>query len=68
MNNMHKLVTSYCIKGMSTVVYPVSDLPRAKALFSRLLGVEPAYDDSHYVGFTVPGGDDPVPILGLDPT
>jgi predicted enzyme related to lactoylglutathione lyase len=67
MDNVHKLVTSYCIKGVSTVVYPVSDLSRAKALFSRLLGVEPAYDDSRYVGFTAPEGDDPVPLLGLDP-
>lgn len=64
---MHKLVTSYSLTGVSTVVYPVSDLPAAKALFSRLLGVEPTYDDAYYVGFTVPGSEDPIPILGLDP-
>ena len=49
-------------KGVSTVIYPVSDLADAKALFSRLLDAEPAYDDAYYVGFPV--GD---MQIGLDP-
>jgi predicted enzyme related to lactoylglutathione lyase len=54
-------------KGVSTVVYPVSDLAKAKAVFSRLLGVEPLYDDPYYVGYGLPGQEDGVPVLGLDP-
>ena len=54
-------------KGVSTVVYPVSDLAKAKSIFSRLLGVEPLYDDPYYVGYVLAGQDDGVPILGLDP-
>ncbi len=54
-------------KGVSTVVYPVSDLAKAKSIFSRLLGVEPLYDDPSYVGYSVAEQDNGVPILGLDP-
>lgn len=54
-------------KAASTVIYPVSDLAAAKALYRRLLGVDPMYDDPHYVGFGVKGQEDPVPVLGLDP-
>ncbi|MBI5230803.1 MAG: glyoxalase [Coriobacteriales bacterium] len=54
-------------QAASTIVYPVSDLASAKAIFGRLLGVEPMYDDSYYVGFGVEGQEDPVPVLGLDP-
>jgi predicted enzyme related to lactoylglutathione lyase len=49
-------------KAVRTVIYPVSDLARAKAFFSVLLGAEPAYDDPHYVGFPI--GDQ---HIGLDP-
>ena len=48
--------------GVRTVIYPVSDLPRAKALFSALLGVEPVVDAPYYVQFDV-GGQ----AIGLDP-
>lgn len=48
--------------GINTVIYPVKDLARAKALYSRLLGVEPYTDEAYYVGFRV--GDQEV---GLDP-
>ena len=47
--------------GLSTVIYPVKDLARAKALYAALLG-EPAMDAPYYVGFQV--GDQQ---LGLDP-
>jgi predicted enzyme related to lactoylglutathione lyase len=54
-------------KGVSTVVYPVSDLAKAKSVFNRLLGVEPLYDDAYYVGYSLADADGGVPILGLDP-
>ena len=49
-------------KGMNTVLYPVSDLPSAKALFTRLLGADPVSDAPYYVGFQ--SGDQQI---GLDP-
>ncbi|MET8286731.1 VOC family protein [Streptomyces sp. NPDC048448] len=48
--------------GLKTIVYPVKDLARAKALFSGLLGVEPYADTAYYVGFKDAGQD-----VGLDP-
>jgi predicted enzyme related to lactoylglutathione lyase len=42
-------------KGVTTVLYPVSDLASAKALFTRLLGVDPMADGPYYVGFQVAG-------------
>jgi predicted enzyme related to lactoylglutathione lyase len=48
--------------GLKTVIYPVKDLARAKALFSGLLGVEPYVDEAYYVGFKDAGQD-----VGLDP-
>lgn len=48
--------------GMRTVIYPVRDLARAKALYGRLLGVEPAMDEPYYVGFSAGGQE-----VGLDP-
>jgi predicted enzyme related to lactoylglutathione lyase len=48
--------------GFRTVIYPVSDLAAAKAVFATLLGVEPAQDEPYYVGFGMAGQD-----IGLDP-
>jgi predicted enzyme related to lactoylglutathione lyase len=48
--------------GLKTIIYPVKDLAAAKALYAKLLGVEPAMDAPYYVGFRV--GDQDV---GLDP-
>jgi predicted enzyme related to lactoylglutathione lyase len=48
--------------GMQTVIYPVRDLDKAKALCNRLLGVEPIMDQPYYVGYKVAGQD-----VGLDP-
>lgn len=47
---------------LKTIVYPVKDLARAKALFSGLLGVEPYADTAYYVGFK-----DAYQDVGLDP-
>ena len=47
---------------MRLIVYPAKDLAKSKALFGRLLGVEPYIDGSYYVGFRA--GD---LEFGLDP-
>jgi len=49
-------------QGIKTVIYHVTDLARAKAMFSKLLGIEPYADSAYYVGFRV--GDQEI---GLDP-
>lgn len=48
--------------GLRTVIHPAPDLAAAKALFTRLLGVDPYFDQPFYVGFDVAGYE-----LGLDP-
>ena len=48
--------------GMRTIIYPVKDLDRAKAVFGSLLGVTPTVDAPYYVGYDV--GEQHV---GLDP-
>ena len=41
--------------GIKTVLHPVSDLARAKAVYTALLGVPPQADESYYVGFEAAG-------------
>ena len=36
-----------------TFIYPVTDMARAKMLYSKLLGVEPYADGAYYAGFRV---------------
>jgi len=48
--------------GLRTTVYPAPDLAAAKAWYTRVLGVEPYFDEPFYVGFDVGGYE-----LGLDP-
>lgn len=48
--------------GLRTVNYPAPDLAASKAFFTRLLGSEPYFDETFYVGYTVAGYE-----LGLDP-
>jgi predicted enzyme related to lactoylglutathione lyase len=48
--------------GIRTVIYPVEDLPRAKAMYQALLGTQPYVDEPYYVGFRL--GDQE---FGLDP-
>lgn len=50
-------------QGAKTIIYPVSDLGKAKELFTALLGAEPYVDAPYYVGYRV--GDQET---GLDPT
>jgi hypothetical protein len=49
-------------KGIQTIIYPVSDLAAAKALFGGLADAEPVADAPYYVGWKVAGQD-----IGLDP-
>jgi predicted enzyme related to lactoylglutathione lyase len=48
-------MTSSSIQGIKTVLYPVSDLAAAKAVYAALLGVAPQADSSYYVGFDAAG-------------
>jgi predicted enzyme related to lactoylglutathione lyase len=48
--------------GISLIVYPVMDLPKAKQIYTQLLGVEPYVDAPYYVGYKF--GDQEI---GLDP-
>ncbi|MFE2527302.1 VOC family protein [Streptomyces sp. NPDC059382] len=48
-------MTSSSTQGMKTVLHPVSDLARAKAVYAALLGVAPQTDGPHYVGFESAG-------------
>jgi predicted enzyme related to lactoylglutathione lyase len=63
----------------NTVLYPVKDLDKAKALFTTLFGADPHVDSPYYVGFSVsgaeiglvPGGHDqgmtgPIPYFDVD--
>ena len=47
---------------MRTVIYHAPDLGKAKAWYSKVLGIEPYFDQPFYVGFNVGGYE-----LGLDP-
>jgi predicted enzyme related to lactoylglutathione lyase len=42
-------------QGIKTVLHPVSDLAKAKAVYAALLGVPPQADESYYVGFEAAG-------------
>ena len=48
---------------MKTVLYPVKDLERAKAMFTLLIGAEPHADAPYYVGFSASGAE-----IGLLPS
>jgi uncharacterized protein len=42
-------------EGIKTVLHPVSDLAKAKPVYTALLGVEPQSDAPYYVGFEAAG-------------
>jgi len=42
-------------QGVQTILHPVSDLAKAKAVYTALLGVAPQSDSSFYVGFEAAG-------------
>jgi len=41
--------------GIKTVLHPVADLAKAKAVYTALLGVPPQTDADYYVGYDVAG-------------
>jgi predicted enzyme related to lactoylglutathione lyase len=41
--------------GIQTVLHPVTDLAKAKEVYSALLGVEPTTDSPYYVGYEAEG-------------
>lgn len=57
-------------QGIKTVLHPVTDLEKAKAVYTALLGVAPSADSSYYVGFDtagqhiglVPGSEEAGPV------
>ena len=48
-------MTASSTQGIRTVLHPVSDLAKAKAVYGALLGVEPQADAPYYVGFEAAG-------------
>jgi predicted enzyme related to lactoylglutathione lyase len=48
-------MTGSTTEGIKTVLHPVSDLARAKAIYAALLGMAPQHDASYYVGFEAEG-------------
>jgi predicted enzyme related to lactoylglutathione lyase len=48
--------------GLRTAIYHTPDLAKAKSWYSKILGIEPYFDQPLYVGFNVGGYE-----LGLDP-
>lgn len=55
-------MTTTPLLGLRTVAYPASDLARAKAWYTQVLGQAPYFDQPFYVGFEVGGFE-----LGLLP-
>src|SRR6476469_8729683 len=47
--------SSAMIQGLRTAIYHVSDLPKAKAWYTRVIEKEPYFDQPFYVGFSVGG-------------
>jgi len=48
-------MTGSSTQGIKTVLHPVSDLTKAKAVYTALLGVEPQSDSPYYVGYEAEG-------------
>src|SRR5499427_9138326 len=48
-------MSSSSTEGIKTVLHPVSDLTRAKAVYAALLGIQPQADSDYYVGFDAAG-------------
>ena len=42
-------------QGIQTVLHPVTDLAKAKAVYSALLGMQPSADSPYYVGYEAAG-------------
>jgi predicted enzyme related to lactoylglutathione lyase len=42
-------------QGIKTVLHPVSDVTKAKEIYTALLGLPPQHDSAYYVGFDTEG-------------
>jgi predicted enzyme related to lactoylglutathione lyase len=49
------IMSDASVDGIKTVLHPVSDLGKAKEIYTALLGVTPQADSAYYVGFDVAG-------------
>ena len=54
-------------KGIKTIIYPVKNVNEAKALFRKLLEVEPYADQPYYVGFKIDDQDIGLVPVGNNP-
>jgi predicted enzyme related to lactoylglutathione lyase len=48
-------MTDSSTQGIKTVLHPVSDVTKAKAVYAALLGMAPQHDADYYVGFDTEG-------------
>jgi len=48
-------MTDSSTQGIKTVLHPVSDLEKSKAVYTALLGMPPQTDESYYVGYEAEG-------------
>jgi predicted enzyme related to lactoylglutathione lyase len=48
-------MTDSSTQGIKTVLHPVSDLEKAKAVYTALLGAAPQADSPYYAGYDVAG-------------
>ena len=48
-------MTGSSTEGIKTVLHPVTDLDKAKPVYTALLGVPPQADSPYYVGFEAAG-------------
>ena len=48
-------MTGSATEGIKIVLHPVSDLDRAKAVYTALLGAPPQHEADYYVGYDVEG-------------
>ncbi len=48
-------MTGSSTQGIQIVLHPVSDLAKAKAVYTALLGIPPQADGDYYVGYEVEG-------------
>src|SRR5262249_39123330 len=48
-------MTGSSTQGIKTVLHPVSDLAKAKEVYTALLGIQPQADSAYYVGYDAEG-------------
>jgi predicted enzyme related to lactoylglutathione lyase len=48
-------MTGSTTEGIKTVLHPVSDLEKAKPVYTALLGIAPQHEAPYYVGYEVAG-------------